>query len=170
MKTIIYFITHHSINWPLIWSDCSPFIVLWLFCIMFFVIWYSRNYCNAIEDEYLVRTTVKMSDLIVKIDELTAKNKDLQSQVRGRDEKGHFLPISGKGHKKRAWTKATSEELLKEANRRYKVGNIILCAYLGDKIELINKEFNFSENNLLYAKGKTEHVFLYFNGNWAKKV
>ena len=59
MKAIVYFVTHHSINWPLIWSDCSPFIVLWLIFIMFFVMWCSRNYCEAIKTEYMVKTTLK---------------------------------------------------------------------------------------------------------------
>jgi len=46
-----------------------------------------------------------MSNLIVQIDELTAKNKLLEEKlnlaVRKRDEKGQFLKSSGKGHGKK---------------------------------------------------------------------
>ena len=105
MKTIIYFIEHHSINWPLIWSDCSPYICIWLLFLVLLAFLLVKNYNKAVKNEYLVKTTAKLCALNGTILYLQEENKSLlvrvQKSERKRDEKGHYLTTSGKGHGKR---------------------------------------------------------------------
>lgn len=144
MKTIIYFVENHSTNWPLIWHDCSPYLVLILILVL--------------------------SLIIVKNENLTAKNKELLKCGRERDEKGHFLVVTGKGHGKKDWTTASKEELIKEAKRRYKKGDAIICLFDSDEVILINKDFDFTDSNELWASGERVNALIYFRGVWAKKV
>lgn len=174
MKTIIYFVENHSTNWPLIWSDCSPYICILLFVNLFVVIWLAKNYKYSIKNEYLLRTTVKLSSLQVIIDELTAKNKSLEEKlnqsVRKRDEKGHFLMVTGNGHGKKDWNIATIDELKNEAKRRYKKGDNIICLLDKSAYTLMNKDFKTSFGNEIWGRSKSYAIQLFSNGIWAKKV
>lgn len=195
MKNLINLIENQGVNWQLIWTDISIYVCVMLIIDIVFVIYAAKNYKNNWREHYLVKTTSKLctlnceidrltsqnkflrdaftdykKDVEVRINELAEENKKLSASVRKKDEKGHYLPISGKGHKKKDWTKATDEQLLKEAKRRYKKGNVVLCVLVGDEVKLISKDFEITENKELLGRGEKINVFLYNNGIWAKKV
>ena len=119
MKTIIDFLYSFSINWPLIWSDLSIYICACLFICLFGIIIIAVNYEDAvrkdyikrlkdIEENYLLRTTIKVSEIAVKNDELTAENLSLKNRLekaeRKRNLDGSFAVQSGKGHGKKKLT------------------------------------------------------------------
>lgn len=196
MKNLINLIENQGANWALIWSDISIYMCVMLAANIVFVLYAAKNYKNNWREHYLVKTTSKLCALICEIDRLTSENvflheafksykndieikiydleeenKKLSASVRKKDEKGHYLPISGNGHKKKDWTKATDEELFKEAKRRYKKGNVVLCVLVGDEVKLISKDFEYaSATKEIWGEGEKTSVVLYSSGNWAKKV
>lgn len=195
MKNLLYLIENQGANWELIWTDISIYVCVMLAANIIFVIYAAKNYKNNLREHYLVKTTSRLCALNCEIDRLTSENKflhesftdykkdveirinnlaeenkKLSASVRKKDEKGHYLPISGKGHVGKDWTKATNEQLLNEAKRRYKIGSIVLCVLVGDEVKLTSKDFEITENKELLGKGEKTNVFLYNNGFWAKKI
>jgi len=196
MKNLINLIENQAINWELIWTDISIYVCFMLLIDIVFVIYAAKNYKNNWREHYLVKTTSKLctlnceidrltsenkflreaftdykKDVEVRINELAEENKKLSMSVRKKDEKGHYLPISGNGHGKKDWTKATSEQLLKEAKRRYKIGSIVLCVLVGNEEKLVSKNFEYTPvTKEIWGKGEKTNIVLYSGGNWAKKV
>lgn len=214
--------TSFGINWPVIWSDSSVFVCLWLILVVLLTIWAAKNYQNSVHEEYMVKVTcasiaweeerekLKSENRFLneafqeyrndaqenaierqsKIDrlssmtyELSAKNNQLSAEVEELSKKvpkrnadGTFAVTTGKGHQRkrklepepeRDWTKATKEELLAEAKRRYPVGTKYRSVLFGKKYESkFETEFCIGLKSVWEKGGGT----VYSDGKWAKIV
>lgn len=108
MKTIFLFIENTGINWSVIWVDCAPYLCLLLIIALVLVIIQAKKTAKELQADYLIRSTYKLCALNGEIMELQTENTSLlvrlQKSERKRDEKGHYLPTSGKGHGKKKQT------------------------------------------------------------------
>ena len=105
MKNIITFFENTGVNYSVIWSDCSPYLCAVLLIALILGYYFAKKTNQCLTDYYLLKSTTKVCQLEGKIFDLEAENKALSEKVekleRKRDEKGHYLPTSGKGHGKR---------------------------------------------------------------------
>lgn len=123
MKTIFYFITEHSTNWSLIWSDISIYVCIWLILVMLVVIWAANNYRESVKYEAEEKQNRLVISLSHELDMLQLENsglreafknykEDVQAEIyrlrerlklteRKRDAKGLYLSTTGKGHGKK---------------------------------------------------------------------
>lgn len=187
---IIYFLQNHSINLPEIWSDCSIYVCLWLVSVILLAIWSAKNYKRSVDSEYKEVTKTMVNSLNHEIDRLESENSYLKQafnsykedvqreliELRGklpkRNSDGTFAFKTGKGHGKKDWTKATKEELLAEAKKRYPIGTKY------KDIEL-NKEHISEKDPYFYTESKSYKYpiavkfgggFIFRNGKWAKII
>lgn len=104
--------TQFGINWPVIWSDSSIYVCLWLISMMCLVVWSAGNYRNSVRDEYLVKVTLGLIALEQEREKLESENRllteafaqyrtDVQFMKPKRNSKGQFITTTGKGHGKR---------------------------------------------------------------------
>lgn len=77
MKTLITFFESFMINWPIIWSDTSIYICLWIIALYLITVWAAKNYRNSVREEYLVKTTSKLCALNDEIDKQKSEYKFL---------------------------------------------------------------------------------------------
>lgn len=235
--------TSFGINWPVIWSDSSVFVCLWLILVVLITIWAAKNYQNSVHEEYMVKVTcasiaweeereklksenrflneafqeyrndaqenaiecqTKIDELSARTDELSAKNNQLSAEVEELSKKvpkrnadGTFAVTTGKGHQRkrkpdpehkqhiqyygrvqlnfdpeRDWTKATKEELLAEAKRRYPVGTKFICIWSeservvsdvnywddSDEIEEVWLGVEYPASGLVYSYGQWAQI------------
>lgn len=85
MKTLTLFFncltdvfTSFTINLPVIWSDVSIYVCLWLVVFCIIVIWAANNYRRSVRDEYLVKTTsarIKWDD---EMERVQSENRSLR--------------------------------------------------------------------------------------------
>lgn len=178
MKNLLYYLSNQGINYSEIWNDTGLFLCL---SIMFsfyalLVAWSAKNYRKQALKEANEASESMLHSISHQLDVFEAENSTLKESIkkyqseRKRDDKGHFIATSGKGHGKKDWNKCTKKDLLKEANRRYRIGGTVLCTYKGDEVKLINKNFEFTSFNEIWGEGEKLNAVLYSNGIWAKKV
>lgn len=105
MKNLITFFENTGVNWSVIWSDCSLFVCLVLLIALAAAYWWHKKTIQETKEDYLLKITEKYCYYETLVLSLQIKNADLTSRLqkteRKRNEKGEFLPTSGKGHGKK---------------------------------------------------------------------
>jgi len=105
MKNLITYFENTGVNWSVIWSDCSLFICLFLLFVIVSAYWWHKKTIQEMKYEYKTESNNELCALNSQIIALQKTNNDLtirlQKTERKRDEKGLYLPISGKGHGKK---------------------------------------------------------------------
>lgn len=198
MKTLIYFIMNHSINLPEIWSDCSIYVCLWLVSVVLLAIWSAKNYKRSVQleaSEDKANESYKHKNIVLslskQIDNLESQNSylkqafdsykydtqkeliELMGKLPKRNSNGTFAFKTGKGHGKKKiteidWTKATKEELLSEAKRRYPIGTKFIG--MTSNIEIAEIDPFFYDNYYKRIAVKDVSGVVYFDGQWAKII
>lgn len=121
MKTLIDFLYSFSINYDVIWSDCSVYVCLFLCEIIIIALW-QLSICN---DKLAIAKRQIRLDYSSEIDQLTAEVEffkgmnhvfiqeinDLKNRVQKRNPDGTFAVQSGKGHGKKKATVRTRTEI-----------------------------------------------------------
>lgn len=115
MKSLFTFITEHSINWSLIWSDCSIYVCIWLFICLVLTIVIASNYGHSVRKEADEKADSVVQSLSHELDMLELQNCYLRQSFtdhtkeierlskfeRKRNPDGTFVISSGKGHGKK---------------------------------------------------------------------
>lgn len=194
MKTLITLAANQGANWSLIWSDLSVFVCLLLIGI---ALYFRQKYLKQRED-YLVKGTAKLCAIEGEKIELEKRIEELQAKLPKRNPDGTFGIKTGKGHGKkrkqenerergiriikeseRDWTKATKEELLTEAKRRYPVGTKIIPLNIhfmagSPKNTAVSGGYFFDGcgdlEGIWCDSGSKWRSTLYANGKWAKII
>ena len=115
MKTIIDFLYSFSINYDVIWSDCSVYVCLFL-CVIIVDFWQLDRYDEKLS---IAKKQIRL-DYSAEIDQLTAEVeffkeinhfliKENNAKIRKRNPDGTFAVQSGKGHGKKKTTVTESE-------------------------------------------------------------
>lgn len=114
------FIAEHSINWSLIWSDCSIYVCIWLFICLVLTIVIASNYGHSVRNEAEEKAESVVNTLSLEIDSYELQNcylkeafvahkkeiERLSKFERKRNPDGTFVISSGKGHGKRKQLKS----------------------------------------------------------------
>jgi len=120
MKSLFTFITEHSINWSLIWSDISIYVCIWLFICLVLLVVLMPNYVHSSIKEAEEKAESVVQSLNHELDMLELQNcylrqsfidhkkeiKRLSKFERKRNPDGSFAISSGKGHGKKKQLKS----------------------------------------------------------------
>lgn len=175
MKTLILLAENQGANWSLIWSDISLFVcVILLILAVYF--WHKQQ---TQRENYLVKGTAKICKLEGEKMDLQTRINELEEKAQKRNPDGTFATKTGKGHgkKRKDWTKASKEELLTEAKKRYPVGTKFLSVHTGNERTVKSHEqyentfVNDSVNFLVVNPSEwCNGASVYSEGQWAKII